>query len=771
MKKFELSPLHSVDRLVDIDGRSLFACSGEDPQLQVDGVTAEQRLPAGWYSLQWCVSLRTGSIAAPCLYPDYGFGFSEQSKIPLPEPDATGIIRAVILLAHSAVCIRADPSVSDCLFEDRGITFSRISRTGAALRMLRRMRQPDGRWHWFLAGKTLAAMLVSVLSGHSRSAGEYCLSVYRRNKQDSDRSYSHWIERYSAPTLQVVGRNEQSDSLPEEMPAPLISVVVPVYNTDVRWLKACVQSVQAQIFQSWELILVDDGSTLRSTRSYLAELDGGDRRVRVLRRHQNDHVAQATNDGILASRGGWVAFLDHDDELSPHALREMAAAILMHPDAGLLYSDEDKIDEAGHRFDPNFKPDWNRELLLGQNYICHLTVIRRDLLDQVGLLRVGYEGSQDHDLVLRCTEQLRDDQIVHVPQVLYHWRAIEGSTARSGNAKAYAVEAGRHAVADALQRRGIDASVEDLHGGYFRVRRRLPNRVPSISLIIPTRDRVDLLRTAVESILRVTEYPDFEVVVVDNQSVDPEACDYLQGLHQRPSVRVLNYDAPFNFSAINNFAVRQCRGELVGLINNDIEAIHADWLAEMATRAIEPSVGAVGAMLYYPNGTIQHAGVIVGIGGVAGHVHMRQRRGCDAAFGRSRLAQDMTAVTGACMLVRRDLYESVGGLDEQLSVAFNDIDFCLRLSRAGFRNLWTPWAELYHHESASRGFEDTSEKQARFQREVGFMQERWGGALRRDPAYNPNLSLESQQFELAFPPRDRWPASGRGRLFSQLECR
>lgn len=765
MEFFRLSPLFAVDRQVLDDGRTLLVGNGNDPQLRVDDISDENAIPAGWYLFEWQVAVVGGTLSAPCLYPDYGHGLSEQAKVPLPEPGADGLISAVVLFTHPVVALRFDPSVSPCVFQESGLRMRRLGRCSAALRMLSRMRTADGSWHWALASRTLLEMLRLSLTGRFRSAGEHCLAVYRRNKVDGDRSYAHWVALYSSsPHNRTTGGHPGAMRERSAGGRAFFSIVVPVYNTEARWLRACVNSVLGQDFADWELVLVDDASTAKLTKQCLEQVRLLDERVKVVTRTENGHISRATNDGILASSGQWVVFLDHDDELAPHALSEMAAAIAKHPEAGLLYSDEDKIDEAGNRRDPNFKPDWNRELLFGQNYLCHLTVVRRSLLDEVGLLRPGFEGSQDHDLALRCTARLADDQIVHVPQVLYHWRAIEGSTARAGDAKRYAVDAGRRAVEEALVASGIDAEVVPLHGGYFRVRRRLPAKAPSVSLVIPTRDRCQLLRTCVESLLRVTDYPDFEIVVVDNQSREAETLAYFERIVLDPRVRVLRYDAPFNFSALNNHAVRQCRSELIALVNNDIEAIHSDWLSEMVARAIEPGVGGVGAMLYYPDDTIQHGGVIVGIGGVAGHVHMHHRRGYDGALGRSRLAQDMTAVTGACLVVRKSTYEAVGGLDEGLVVAFNDIDFCLRLARAGYRNVWTPWAELYHHESASRGLEDTPEKQARFQREVQYMTERWGEALRCDPAYNPNLALESPNFELAFPPRDRRPSAGRGRF-------
>ena len=535
--------------------------------------------------------------------------------------------------------------------------------------------------------------------------------------------------------------------------APLISILLPVYQTPERWLRRCIESVIAQAYPRWQLCIVDDASPDGRVMEILEEYARKDDRIEVMRRDVNGHISEASNSALAIARGSHIALLDHDDELRPHALLEMAEAITAIPDTGLVYSDEDKVDADGRRFDPYFKPDFDPDLLRSQNYVCHFTVIRADLVRAVGGFRKGFEGSQDHDLILRCTERLAPEQVKHVPKVLYHWRAIPGSTALTRDAKDYASSAGARAVGEHLARRHPDARVEELSHGHFRVHWPLPAPAPKASLVVPTRDRVGLLRMCVESILERTTYPDFEVVVVDNQSSDPEALAYLAQLERRDRVRLLRYDAPFNYSAINNWAVGQCDGTVIGLVNNDIEVISPGWLDEMVSQAMRSEVGAVGAMLYYPNDTIQHAGVVLGVHGVAAHLYAGMPRGYPGHGGRARVAQALSAVTGACLLVRRAVYEQVGGLDESLQVAFNDIDFCLRLRAAGYRNIWTPFAELYHHESASRGSEDTEEKKRRFAAEVEFMQRRWGDVLTADPAYNVNLSLRSLNCEFAVPPR------------------
>ncbi len=448
-----------------------------------------------------------------------------------------------------------------------------------------------------------------------------------------------------------------------------------------------------------------------------------------------------------------MALFDHDDLLSPTALYEVAAELDAHPDALLIYSDEDKIDTEDRRFDPYFKPDWNPDLNTGQNYMSHLSVYQAKLIRSLGGFRKGFEGSQDWDLALRAVEKIPASAIRHIPKLLYHWRAAPGSTALQAAEKSYPVEAARKALEEHFARQGQSVELLPVAGDHWRVRHPVPSPAPLVSLIIPTRNAVRLVRQAVASVLDKTDYPNFEIIIVDNDSDDAETKAYFEEIGRRndPRVRVLQHKAPFNYSAINNAAVREAKGELIGLLNNDVEAINSEWLTEMVSHAVRPGIGAIGAMLYYPLNTVQHAGVILGLGGVAGHPFKEFPRGDQGQKNRLRLVQNYSAVTAACLVIRKDRFLEVGGFNEKdLPIAFNDVDLCCKLIAAGYRNLWTPYAEFYHHESATRGVEDTPEKKARFQSEVDYMMNTWGTLLMADPAYNPNLTLVGEDFSPAY---------------------
>lgn len=528
-------------------------------------------------------------------------------------------------------------------------------------------------------------------------------------------------------------------------------MIIPVYNPKVTWLETAIESVIAQTYGNWQLCLVNDASPNAEVAARLDQFAAGDERIVVHHREQNGHIAAATNDGLDMATGDFVAFMDHDDALAPFALSLIA---LESGDRDILYTDEDKIDAGGRHYDPHFKPPWNPELLLGQNYISHLTTIRRSLVTEVGGMRSGFDGSQDHDLLLRTTAATTSDRICHIPFVAYHWRAIEGSTALAPGEKSYTEEASIRALTDHL---GGDWKVDRANGPTAYRSTPPLDGAPLVSIVIPTRDRLNLLTQCIDSLKRTT-YPNYEIVIVDNDSEEQATRDWFTSFDNGADRRVVSSPGPFNFSTINNLGVRESSGELVLLLNNDTEVINPEWLTEMVRWIQQDGVGAVGAKLLYPHDTIQHAGVVLGFGGFAAHGQNHEPADATGYFNRLVLAHEAGAVTGACLLTTRHIWDELGGLEEKLAVAFNDIDFCLRVRHeAGQRIIWTPEALLYHHESVSRGREDDPDKVARFVGEVDLVMERWADLLDDDPAYSPNLSLEGYTFTLARDPRVKAP--------------
>lgn len=701
-------------------------------------------LGAGWYELRGCLQVAGGGRAMPSVRLRY----AERSaltdvELMLPEPDTFGCIRTLLLFLDDIESLQFSPGAGTARFRLRDFSLCRVSRRHALRVMLggpASVLSIGGIRRLFAWGRAVRNR------GLKRATDELYADYRRRMRPRRVSEYATWIRRYDRLDDAALEASRRRALTLGAKGVPLISVLLRVGDTSEQWLRRGLDSVLAQVWEHWELCVAFDASMPSSIVATLAEYATRDPRVSVVPRNGTLHASDPREDALVVARGEFVVLLDASGELRPQALLRVAEALAVDRELALLYSDEDRLDVDGSRCDPDFKPEWNPDLLRSQNYVGHFVAIRAALVREAGGFRTGFEGSGDHDLILRCSERVLPRRIHHIPEILYHGRADSMDPA--------ATAAGMRAMAEHLERIGsaADAQAGDLPPGLYRIRWPLPQPAPKISLIIPTRDRVGMLRRCVESILARSTYPDFEVVVVDNQSSDRGALGYLRELAGRERVRVLRYDAPFNFSAINNWAARQCTGPLLALVNNDIEVVSPDWLEEMAGFAVRPGTGAVGAMLYYPDDTIQHAGMLLGIHGVAGHVYAGKPRGHHGYHGRALVAQNLSAVTGACMLVRRELFEAVGGMDEQLPIEFNDVDFCMRLRQRGYLNVWTPFACMYHHESASRALEDAAAKTMR-EAGIALMMDRWRDALRNDPAYNPNLSLESLDFGLAFPPR------------------
>ncbi|CAN5269068.1 glycosyltransferase family 2 protein [soil metagenome] len=552
--------------------------------------------------------------------------------------------------------------------------------------------------------------------------------------------YARWIAKRE-PT----GKDLLAQRNTKLARTPLISVIVPVYNPPLAFLEAMIESVLDQTYANFELCLAD-ASTNAEVQPILERFATKDKRVKVQYLLSNNGIVGNSNAALAMATGDYVTLLDHDDTLAPFALYEVAKSVNATPDADFLYSDEDKLDFDGRRVEPMFKPDWSPETLRSRNYICHLVTVKRTLSEAVGGFRPGFDGAQDHDYVLRCTEQAK--RIVHIAQVLYHWRMHAQSTSAFKGSKGYAYDAGKRAVQDHLTRLGIDASVHDgAILGVYHVIYHL-RKQPLVSVIIPNKDHPAMLARCVESLAK-SSYANFELLVVENGSTEPATHAYYRELAKQPHVRILEWTKPFNYAAVNNYAATEAKGELLLFLNNDVEAINPDWLEAMVKLAVQPGVGAVGAKLYYADDTVQHAGIVVGMGGVAGHSHLAFPRAAAGHMQRLLITQNVAAVTGACLLTPKAVFDSIAGFDEGFVLAFNDVDLCLQILKAGHRVVWTPEAELYHLESKTRGYEDTVEKQMRFKREFDLFHLKWSHFLAAgDPYYSPHYRLDRSDYAL-----------------------
>ena len=577
--------------------------------------------------------------------------------------------------------------------------------------------------------------------GNPKGIAHKLLSKYREKKA---------IRIHGTGSFPSVAEREKEETtvFPKDV---TFSILVPLYNTPERFLREMIESVTAQTYGKWELCLADGSDDAHDFVGRICqEYRQKDSRIKYQKLAKNEGISGNTNECYKMATGNYIALFDHDDLLHPCVLFAYMQAIC-EKDADYIYCDEAtfKGNSINHMITLHFKPDFAPDNLLANNYICHFSVFSRELLESGELFRSQFDGSQDHDMILRLTAKAK--HIVHVPRILYYWRSHKGSVASSIDAKTYAIDAAKGAVADHLTRlgyRNFEIESTRAFATIFRIKYELTSR-PLVSIIIPNKDHVDDLSRCVESIINLSTYDNYEIVIVENNSETAEIRTYYEEISRHPRVQVVEYKGDFNYSKINNFGVQYAKGEYLLLLNNDTEVITPDWMEELLMYAMRKDVGVVGAKLYYPDKTIQHAGIVIGLGAhrTAGHTHYRIPEANVGYMGRLCYAQDVTAVTGACMMVSKALYEELGGLDESFTVALNDVDFCLRVREKGFLNIFTPFAELYHYESKSRGSDKKDERALRYQQESDRFRVKWAAALAKgDPYYNPNFSLDHSDF-------------------------
>lgn len=585
------------------------------------------------------------------------------------------------------------------------------------------------REHHFLIPPTLWKKYFKMLKTKLKYMGAYTFNPF--NKEE----YNKWIIESEEKTVyEKLNYN------------PLISIVIPVYNIGKKYLSECIESILNQKYENFEICLADDHSTNNETIETLKEYEQKDERIKVIYRKENGHISNASNSALSIATGEFVAMMDNDDVIPENALYEMVKVLNENKDIDFIYTDEDKLDVDGKRCEPNFKSDYAPDSLLSSNYFCHFTLLRTSILKEIGGWKVGYEGAQDYDLFLRFVE--KTNHIYHIPKILYHWRKVEGSTSMTIDNKGYAIERGKKALEDALKRRKINAEVI-VHPKvpYYMIDYKLKKQ-PLISIIIPTRDYAETLEECLKSLYKRTTYKNYEVIVMNNNSEEKETFDLFKRYEKKhKNFKVIDVNTEFNYSNINNIGVKECKGDYVVLLNNDTEIITDNWLEIMVGYASQKHIGTVGAKLLYPDNTVQHAGVLLGVGGVASHAFIGCSRDDVGMYGRLSVPYNYSANTAACLMVSKKKFNEVHGLEEKLKVAYNDVDLNLKILKKGYYNVCLPQVELYHYESKSRGLDTTSEKYKRFLQESSYMFEKWGNLLKNDPYYNKNFSLK-QNFVL-----------------------
>lgn len=696
----------------------------------------------GWYMLEARVNLKNIRAKAKL---SCNTGPSENGATSLNLDLYSGrLCKRLIYIKKSTNCLSFEIDIADDIFEMQNFRLVMITRNFAFTRLITKLQAIHPRY------KNGIRQINSLeMKGHLTTLWhDYCQLF---DEEAEFFTYTDWIEEFDNASNNLIEKYREDVKCFDIN--PLISIVLIVKNPEINLLNSTISSVCEQIYNNWELCIIDSASTDPEVRLLLERYSLKNERIKAVFITESSDTSCLYSDITSLTRGSWVLLLKQEDLLAKQALYWAVSAINEYPDCRLIYSDEDKVDNQGVRSDPNFKCKWNIDLFYSQNNLSHFCLYQKELIKLACKLSGSFKKLNRQNLTLHCIEIISPTEIHHIPRLLYHSRIQKNKNNHLHERHFPDSNTGENALNEHFGRIGLPAKAIFLGNG-FRIQYNIPDSIPLVSLIIPTRNGLNFLKKCINSIIEKTSYKNYEIILVDNGSDDISTLKYISWLQKNYDIQVIRDGRPFNYSALNNAAVKLAKGELVALINNDIEVITPDWLSEMVSHAVRPEVGAVGAKLLYSDDTIQHAGVILGIHGIAEHVHRFLPRASDGYCGRANLIQSFSAVTAACLVVRKSLYEAVGGLNEvELKVACNDVDFCLRLREAGYRNIWTPYAELYHHESVSRGFDDTPEKRARSAKEIAYMQKRWGDALLNDPAYNPNLSLDAHDFSLAWPPR------------------
>ena len=604
---------------------------------------------------------------------------------------------------------------------------------------------PKGKIEW---GKLMGKMSPYMIQKGLRYLKHYGVKEFwvrlHERFEPEEVPYGPWYEQY-IPTREELEKQRKK----KWNYGPKISIIVPAYKTPEAFLRQLMDSLLAQTYANWELCIANASPEDASMEYVLKEYAKKDSRILWKKLEENKGIAENTNEAFAMATGEFAGLLDHDDLLAPNALYEVAKALETEPDIDVLYTDEDKVrgDEVLEHFQPHLKPDFNIDLLRSNNYICHFFVVRKSLLEKTGGFRREYDGAQDYDFIFRCTQAA--GKIHHIPEILYHWRTHQSSTADNPESKHYALEAGKRAIEENLRQNGLIGEVSHTKDyGFYRVKYPVQGE-PLVSIIIPNKDAKEDLEKCIQSILEKSSYTNYEILIVENNSTGEEIFSYYKELSENSRIRLLRWKREFNYSAINNYGAKKAKGDYLLFLNNDTEVISPDWIEEMLGFCQRPDTGIVGARLYFGNNTVQHAGTVIGIGGIAGHMFTDMPRERSGYMHKAAIIQDLSAVTAACMMVKRQVFDEVQGFEEQLSVAFNDVDFCLRVREKQYLVVYDPYVELYHYESKSRGAEDSKEKVRRFQSEIEFMRCRWETLLKKgDPYYNKNLSLVKWNYSL-----------------------